>query len=699
MEYISSDEFKDKADEIARKSGLEDILGGRGGKLVKSNYRELWDKMVREAASCNLLDDGYFLDKVINLGIALSTSVVREFRKVATMTVSQISISLLVIVSNLNEIREASANQASMEKSKKSKQSSRSLAFEEQMAKAAETIKELLSYVDSIFQSVFTTRFRDVDSEIRAFIIDGIGRWMNLYPSTFLSATYLKYLAWALSDKDAPVRLAAVNSVLAIYNDKGNAIQLKDFTNRFSDRMKELMEDKDDAVAVAGTELVTLLVKQGHLSSDIGQHVFNLLSDSSFRIRSAAAELAAGMITEVGKQQIHRSKEFKNIFKKSKSSKGTKKSGPTSSDFELAGVLSVLHSLSNQQYGHEETVSMPLQEKIVYFVVSSLSHKLPSLSNWNLMVEWLKGDIASNLIGEVATKNLANCLLCAMKSATSRALKGGLVKEKKASVDKARQDLTLLLQKELPELLVKYQSEPDILATIVRYVQYMKLELYSLKRQEANLGRLLNLVKDMLFQHSEPECSLACASSIAWCTREGKNNTRDIAKSVYSQCVDECTQKLTDAVGLLSELGPEGLGEASRSFRDSNYEEETESLFKIRSAINRFAAIQEAIPSPMFEHKDAETAMRTVLRFSSEGWDLPSAIVFDAERYICISLIATLSKMMDNSTEEEVSLLAEARSDLTTRINAIIGTAILEERFDVAAKVILNFYRKMLACS
>lgn len=32
-------------------------------------------------------------------------------------------------------------------------------------------------------------------------MIDGIGSWVRLHPSAFLTDQYLKYIAWALSDK------------------------------------------------------------------------------------------------------------------------------------------------------------------------------------------------------------------------------------------------------------------------------------------------------------------------------------------------------------------------------------------------------------------------------------------------------------------------------------------------------------------
>ena len=52
-----------------------------------------------------------------------------------------------------------------------------------------------------VFESVAAHRFRDVADEVRTVVIGGIGRWIQLLPSEFLDDKYLKYIAWALSDK------------------------------------------------------------------------------------------------------------------------------------------------------------------------------------------------------------------------------------------------------------------------------------------------------------------------------------------------------------------------------------------------------------------------------------------------------------------------------------------------------------------
>ena len=52
-----------------------------------------------------------------------------------------------------------------------------------------------------MLESVFVRRYRDICDLVRRETILGIGQWMTLKPDMFLNDQYLKYLAWALSDK------------------------------------------------------------------------------------------------------------------------------------------------------------------------------------------------------------------------------------------------------------------------------------------------------------------------------------------------------------------------------------------------------------------------------------------------------------------------------------------------------------------
>ena len=61
-------------------------------------------------------------------------------------------------------------------------------------------VNDLKDMVNTLFQAIFSHRFRDVAPPIRAVVIEGIGDWVHAMPSMVRNDQYLKYLAWALSD-------------------------------------------------------------------------------------------------------------------------------------------------------------------------------------------------------------------------------------------------------------------------------------------------------------------------------------------------------------------------------------------------------------------------------------------------------------------------------------------------------------------
>ena len=61
---------------------------------------------------------------------------------------------------------------------------------------------------------------RDVSEDIRSIVIEAIGEWVEALPSEFLGDSYLKYLAWALSDRAPLVRLQAVKAITKLYSER-----------------------------------------------------------------------------------------------------------------------------------------------------------------------------------------------------------------------------------------------------------------------------------------------------------------------------------------------------------------------------------------------------------------------------------------------------------------------------------------------
>lgn len=98
-----------------------------------------------------------------------------------------------------------------------------------------------------------------------------------------------------------------------------------------------------------------------------------------------------------------------------------------------------------------------------------------------------------------------------------------------------------------------------MIGTFARMIPYINIELFSLKRQEANFSKLLNKMKEGFFRHSYTECILSCCKSITCCTNEGKSNTRDLAKAILLEVEQQCSSDLDKSLVLMNKLGFNGV--------------------------------------------------------------------------------------------------------------------------------------------
>ena len=79
--------------------------------------------------------------------------------------------------------------------------SDRMASFQKVIERSHSQVTSLKASVNNIFQAVSAHRFRDVAPEIRGLVIEGIAQWTSSLPADFLQDQYLKYVAWALSDR------------------------------------------------------------------------------------------------------------------------------------------------------------------------------------------------------------------------------------------------------------------------------------------------------------------------------------------------------------------------------------------------------------------------------------------------------------------------------------------------------------------
>ena len=187
-------------------------------------------------------------------------------------------------------------------------------------------------------------------------------------------------------------------------------------------------------------------------------------------------------------------------------------------------------------------------------------HRVPALSDWQLMLAWAQHGKAEAHFGEAGVTNLLHTLRDALAKATgspvragagaAAAARGGARGERAAAQAQARQDATLALMKELAPLLRKLQTDPAQVrgrgraaglllqpscaeqpapgrrhrrcthvchppmpaslpppqaAALAGLVPELKLEVFALKRAEKGFAQLAGAVKDAFLKHADAQ--------------------------------------------------------------------------------------------------------------------------------------------------------------------------------------------------
>lgn len=114
--------------------------------------------------------------------------------------------------------------------------------------------------IQVLFDSVFVQRYRDVDTTIRERCLAELIVWIETCPETFLDNTYLRYLGWSLSDKQARVRRLSATGIKQLLKPVAWRKSLKSFTDRFTSRLVEMAsKDVDESVRHSSMTAVAML--------------------------------------------------------------------------------------------------------------------------------------------------------------------------------------------------------------------------------------------------------------------------------------------------------------------------------------------------------------------------------------------------------------------------------------------------------
>lgn len=511
----------------ARNGEVEDCYNSKRKELknFKENLISFWDNLVTESQNGPLFDENLF-EKCMDYVIALSCTPPRVYRQVATLVGLQLVTSFITVAKALGGQRETTQRQLNAEKKKRS-DGPRVESLNKRLSMTHKKITMIEEMMRKIFTGLFMHRYRDIDPDIRMSCIKSLGIWIVSYPSLFLQDLYLKYLGWTLNDKSAGVRKTSILALQNLYEVDDNVPSLGLFTERFCNRMVELADDIDVSVAVSAIGLLKQLLRHQLLSDDLLGPLYDLLIDEPPAVRRAIGELVYDHLI---------------AQKFSSSLSGSSGEDNGSSEVHLGRMLQILR----------EFAADPI---LIAYVIDDVWDDMKAMKDWKCIISMLLDENPMIELTDIDATNLVRLLCASVKKAVGEKIvpavdnrKQYYTKAQKESLESSRREITSAMMKSYPELLRKFLADKAKVSSLVEIIVHLKLELYSLKRQEQNFKTVVQLIKDAFFKHAEKDTLRSCMKALAFCSTESQAELRDFVQTKLKELENVLMVKLKFAM-------------------------------------------------------------------------------------------------------------------------------------------------------
>uniref|UniRef100_A0A3Q1EH89 Cohesin subunit SA n=1 Tax=Acanthochromis polyacanthus TaxID=80966 RepID=A0A3Q1EH89_9TELE len=508
------------------------VQSGPYGRWFHSEFCDFVSVLVCQCQH-SVIFDSYLMNTLISLLTELSNSYVRAFRHTCTLAAVKVLSALVGVALSLSVGIENSQKLYEVQKTKtvRQKSSQQLERIQKKIMELQEKKAEVESMMDIIFKGVFLKRYRDVLPEIRSICMEELGLWMKLYSSVFLNDSYLKYVGWMMHDKLPDVRLKCVLGLQGLYGDPVLLPKLDLFTSRFKERIISMTLDKDNEVAVQTMKLLLLISKTSDevLTPEDYKQLLQLVYSSQRPLAATAGELLFSRL-------------LSTVAPTSETQDGLNE--------EEAHQQQRLKALL-QFYQESE-----LHKHVVYLVDSLWDCGGALLKDWPTLTSTLLQDSSSHSTGFSLAEQavLVEILVASVRQASegpalagrSGAKKVMNAREKKIQTDDCLK-LTEHLLMVLPQLLSKFSSSYDIVASLMRIPQYFLPECPEAENTQV-VSSLMAEMEAALDLHSGPAVLEAaarsylslCGEETSWCSA---------ARSARDALVQRWVEKLTALLG------------------------------------------------------------------------------------------------------------------------------------------------------
>ncbi|XP_020192435.1 sister-chromatid cohesion protein 3 [Aegilops tauschii subsp. strangulata] len=520
------DDIVFKLAELARKGLVDDNYSSKRKDLknFKENLVTFWDSLVLECQNGPLFDDNLFTT-IKDYVVAISCTPPRVYRQVASLVGLQLVTSFISVAKTLSGQRETTQRQLNAEK-KKHSDGPAVESLNKRLSITHENITYLEESMRKIFSGLFMHRYRDVDPEIRMLCIKSLGIWVVSYPSLFLQDIYLKYLGWTLNDKNAGVRRTSILALQSLYDVDDNIPSLGLFTERFYSRMIQLADDIDISVAVPAIGLIKQLLRHQLLSDDDLGPLYDLLIDEPPMIRRAIGELVYDHL----------------IAQNCKTPSVARDGDNESSEIHISRMLHILREFSDDPV-------------LSSYVIDDIWDDMKAMKDWKCVISMLLDETPIAELTDMDGTNLVRMLRASAKKAVGERIvlatdnrKMYYNKSQKEILENSKSDITNALMKRYPQLLRKYLPDKAKISPLIDMMMLLKLEMYSLKRQEQNFKAAIDLIVDAFFKHGDKDTLRSCIKAIAFCCTKCQADLLDYAENKLKTLEDELVLKVKTAI-------------------------------------------------------------------------------------------------------------------------------------------------------
>ncbi|KAJ2421388.1 cohesin complex subunit, partial [Coemansia sp. RSA 2531] len=196
---------KSKEHRRVRKSVLQFLM-----KLISDGQHHLVFDEVNEESRLSP-----FIEVLLQWLVGMAGSSYRPFRHVATMVSLSVQTAVVGIRARISVELQTTHRQLETETKRGGRKgvSSRQTQLRERVSQLSVQDEVAEAAFKAFYDTVFIYRYRDVQSAIRSECIVPLATWCRAFPAGYLDTEYLRYLGWALNDKDARVRETALAAI------------------------------------------------------------------------------------------------------------------------------------------------------------------------------------------------------------------------------------------------------------------------------------------------------------------------------------------------------------------------------------------------------------------------------------------------------------------------------------------------------